>query len=26
MTGDIKDAAIMCDVMGSDHCPVALYL
>lgn len=22
----VKDADILCDVMGSDHCPVALYL
>jgi exodeoxyribonuclease-3 len=26
MIDTVKDADILCDVMGSDHCPVALYL
>lgn len=26
MIESVKDADILCDVMGSDHCPVALYL
>lgn len=26
MIDSVKDADILCDVMGSDHCPVALYL
>ncbi len=26
MMENVKDASILCDVMGSDHCPVALYL